>query len=207
MLEFPEIMSSTRRDHWLALTRELMLMHQFLLKFKVESSVQVREVHARTILCIIRLHAAREMLRILPPAPTKFLIFTLFDELPKGDYVLREFAENLKTMTIGHPNSASSVLRCMNAVEISLLHEEEVNEAGEENLKGQLDDYSSLETAINQTREEEKEVAAAKAAAKGLNEEGISVSMLLLVVSIYTLHQNLGSSSPNFHLFLSKLIA
>ncbi|PKI69181.1 hypothetical protein CRG98_010448 [Punica granatum] len=34
ILEFPEITSSTRRDHWLALTKEIMLMHRFLSKFK-----------------------------------------------------------------------------------------------------------------------------------------------------------------------------
>lgn len=184
VLEFPEITSSTRRDHWLALTREIMLMHRFLLKFKVESSLQEWEVHARTILCLIRLHAAREMLRISPPAPTKFLIFSLFDELPKGDYVLQELTENLKKMNIGHPYSASSVLRCLNTAEIALSREE-VKEVGKESLKGQaVDDYSSLETAINQAREEEKETAVAKATAEGLKEDGISDSAVVLVVSI-----------------------
>lgn len=182
VLEFPELTSSTRRGHWLALTREIMLMHRFLLKFKVESSIQAWEVHARTMLCIIRLHAAREMLRISPPAPTKFLIFTLFGELPKGDYVLQELAENLKKMNVGHPYSASSILRCMYTAEIAL-SSEEVKEVGKESLKGQ-DDYSSLETAINKTREEEKEVAVAKATTEGLKEEGISDSMVVLVVSI-----------------------
>ncbi|KAL0338763.1 UNVERIFIED_CONTAM: hypothetical protein Sangu_1398400 [Sesamum angustifolium] len=83
VLEFPEMTSSTRRDHWLALGKEVMLLHQFLSKFKVESALEVWEMHARTILGIIRLHAAREMLRISPPVPESFLIFALLDELPR----------------------------------------------------------------------------------------------------------------------------
>ncbi|KAF3456547.1 hypothetical protein FNV43_RR01200 [Rhamnella rubrinervis] len=191
VLEFPEVTSSTRRDHWLALTREIMLMHRFLLKFKVGSSILAWDVHARTILCIMRLHAAREMLRISPPAPTKFLIFTLFEELPKGDYVLQELAENLKKMNIRHPYSASSVLRCMNTAEIPL-SSEDVKEVGKESLKGQaVDDRSSLETAINQTREEEKEVAVAKASTEGLKEGGISDSVAVLVELLKPLKNDL----------------
>ncbi|XP_048320782.2 uncharacterized protein LOC107432758 isoform X2 [Ziziphus jujuba] len=181
VLEFPEITSSTRRDHWLAITREIMLMHQFLQNFKVESSIQAWEMHARTILCIIRLHAAREMLRISTPAPTKFLIFSLFNELPKGDYVLEELAENLKKTNSGHPCSASSILRCMNTTEIALSSGEKVQEIDKESLKGQVDDFSSLETAIDQAREEEKEAAVAKATTQGLKEEGISHSTLVLI--------------------------
>ena len=114
VLEFPEVTSSTRRDHWLALTKEIMLLHQFLAKYKIESPLLSWEMHARTILGIIRLHAAREMLKISPPAPTKFLIFSLYDEIPKGDYVLDELAESLKKIICGHPFSASSILRSMN---------------------------------------------------------------------------------------------
>lgn len=167
-------------------------MHQFLLNFKVESSIQAWEMHARTILCIIRLHAAREMLRISPPAPTKFLIFSLFNELPKGDYVLEELAENLKKTISVHPCSASSILRCMNTAEIALSSGEEGQEVDKGSLKGQVDDFSSLESAITQAREEEKEVAVAKATTQGLKEEGISHSTLVLMVSVdLTLHQTL----------------
>ena len=120
MLEFPEITSSTRCDHWLALTKEVLLMHKFLSEFKVECPIQAWEMHARTILSIIRLHAAREMLRISPPDPTKFLIFALYDELPKGDYVLEQLSESLKRVNSGQPCSASSTLRKMNLSETTV---------------------------------------------------------------------------------------
>ncbi|KAF2306895.1 hypothetical protein GH714_022391 [Hevea brasiliensis] len=43
VLEFPEMTSSTRRDHWLALTKEVMLMNQFLSENKLVSSIEVTE--------------------------------------------------------------------------------------------------------------------------------------------------------------------
>lgn len=43
----------------------------------------------------------------------------------------------------------------------------------------------SLETTINQVREEDKEIVVAKASTKCLREEGISYSTLVLMVSIH----------------------
>lgn len=182
MLEFPEITSSTRRDHWLALIKEIILLHRFLRKFNVESPMQAWEMHSRTILGIIRLHAARELLRISPPVPTKFLIFALCDELPKGDYVLEELAENLKLLNSGRPCSATSALRYLNMSQLTNSSVEEIEKVC--NLSERDEAQSSLENVINQAREEEKEVAVAKATAVGLKEEGIGESALIFMASI-----------------------
>ncbi|CAH9113049.1 unnamed protein product [Cuscuta epithymum] len=177
VLEFPEMTSSTRRDHWLALVKEIMLFHKFLLNYEVRTSVESWEMHARTMLGIIRLHAVREMLRICPPVPKSFLIFTLLDELPKGDYVLEELARSLKKANIDHPCSASSIFKCINVSQLSTsLPERAVKEV---NVKGnnplaQSEDVSSLESAIDQAREEEKEIIVAKATVEEVREEGIA---------------------------------
>ncbi|XP_010243740.1 PREDICTED: uncharacterized protein LOC104587722 isoform X2 [Nelumbo nucifera] len=181
VLEFPEMTSSTRRDHWLALIKEVILLHQFLLKFKVESTIQAWEMHARTILGIVRLHAAREMLRIFPPVPTNFLIFALFEELPKGDYVLEEVANGLKQVSSINPCSAGSILCSLNMSHPSMSNIR-VNEEIEESIAGgQADNLLSLETKINKVREEAKEVGIAKATVDGLKEEGISDNILVLM--------------------------
>ncbi|KAK1581722.1 hypothetical protein Q3G72_008439 [Acer saccharum] len=180
VLEFPELTSSTRRGHWLALTKEIMLMHQFLLKYEVECPIQAWEMHARTILSIIRLHAAREMLRISPPDPMKFLIFALFDELPKGDYVLSELADSLKKVKPGHSCSGSSILRSMNLSQ-SIFSGVETKEAVGDKLNPMADSPTSLETAINQTREEAKEIDIAKSTTEGLKDEGIGDSALVFM--------------------------
>ncbi|PON94289.1 hypothetical protein TorRG33x02_100270 [Trema orientale] len=178
VLEFPEMTSSTRRDHWLALTKEILLLHKFLSTFNVKCPIHAWGMHARTILSIIRLHAAREMLRISPPDPTKFLIFALFDEIPKGDYVLEKLAGSLKTVNPGHSCSASSLLRRMNVREAIISSEVEVRK---ESLRAPTDDITSLESAINKAREEEKEIAVAKASTEGLKEEGMTDSTVVLI--------------------------
>ncbi|KAB2631692.1 hypothetical protein D8674_009211 [Pyrus ussuriensis x Pyrus communis] len=187
VLEFPEVTSSTRRDLWLALSKEIMLMHRFLAKYKISCPIQAWEMHSRTILAITRLHAAREMLRISPPPPTRFLIFSLFDEIPKGDYVLEELAESLKKSNSGHPCSASSILRSMNLSESMIISglDQEMKVGSSENAtptpSGQVENSSLLETAINQARVEEKDIAIAKATTKERKEEGISESATIFL--------------------------
>ncbi|KAK7286573.1 hypothetical protein RJT34_21659 [Clitoria ternatea] len=181
VLEFPELTSSTRRDHWLALVREIMFLHQFLLKYKINCPIQTWEMHARTILGIIRLHAAREMLRISPPVPTKFLIFSLYNEIPKGDYVLEEIADNLKKFNSGQSCSASSILRSMN-ISKTVVSDAKIEEASQADQGVNVsDDSSSLESAINQSREEEKQVLIAKATTEELRDEGVTDSVLVLM--------------------------
>ncbi|TKY62873.1 hypothetical protein E2542_SST12738 [Spatholobus suberectus] len=179
-LEFPELTSSTRRDHWLALVREIMFLHQFLSKYQIKCPIQTWEMHARTILGIIRLHAAREMLRISPPVPTKFLIFSLYNEIPKGDYVLEQLADSLKKGNNGQSCSASSILRRMNIsnnVVSDIIIDKATQAEGSVNV---VDDSPSLETAIKQSREEEKEILIAKATTEELKEEGVTDSVLVL---------------------------
>ncbi|CAH2061575.1 unnamed protein product, partial [Thlaspi arvense] len=184
VLEFPEMTSSTRRDHWLMLIKEVTLMHQFLKKHNVEAPSQAWEVHSRTILGIIRLHAAREMLRISPPDPKKFLIFSLFEEVPKGDFVLEELAGiSLKVGATKIPCSASSILRSMNMEQLGNILKEEGEEKSKE--KGKVieeeDMLASLESAVNQSREEGMEIEKAKATTTELEEEGISESVAVLM--------------------------
>ncbi|KAM0045409.1 hypothetical protein Hdeb2414_s0009g00303551 [Helianthus debilis subsp. tardiflorus] len=182
LIEFPELTSSTRREHWLALVNEIMLLHKFLVKFKVDSPLQAWEMHARTILGIIRLHAAREMLRISPPNPKSFLIFALFDELPTGNNVLEELAESLKSVKSGHPCSASSMLRNLNVAQACIpCADAEVGPKQSEIVSNQPENISSLETAVEQVREEAKEINTAKAAADEVKEDGIGDSALILM--------------------------
>ncbi|KAD0858371.1 hypothetical protein E3N88_43612 [Mikania micrantha] len=196
LIEFPELTSSTRRDHWLALVNEIILLHKFLAKFKVDSPLQAWEMHARTILGIIRLHAAREMLRISPPNPKNFLIFALFDELPTGSNVLERLAESLKTMKSGHPCSASSILRNLNVAQACILcAESEVGPKQSDIVTNQPENLSSLESAVEKVREEAKEINNAKATADEVKEDGIGDSALTLMELV----KPFNSALPWFH--------
>ncbi|ONK68871.1 uncharacterized protein A4U43_C05F16910 [Asparagus officinalis] len=187
ILEFPEVTSSTRRDHWLTLVKEIILLHQFISKFDIEYPLQAWEMHSRTILGIIRLHAAREMLRIAPPAPTNFLIFSLFDDLPKGDYVLQELSSSLKKTNNMHPCSATSTLKSL-GMKHPTIESMEMKEGIEEPLIKEEESLASLGTTIDQVREEAKETNIAKATVEGMKEEGISDSLLVLVELLSPVH-------------------
>ncbi|PWA88634.1 hypothetical protein CTI12_AA118690 [Artemisia annua] len=181
-IEFPEMTSSTRRDHWLALIKEIMLLHKFLRKFEIKSPLQSWEMHARTILGIIRLHAAREMLRISPPDPKSFLIITLYDELPTGSSVLQELAKSLKSVDSGHPCSATSILLNLNVSQVSTRHAEiKVGIGDAEIADNKPDNISSLETAVEEVREEAKEINLAKAKEEEIKDEGIGNSAIVLM--------------------------
>ncbi|KAG2259293.1 hypothetical protein Bca52824_078587 [Brassica carinata] len=154
------------------------------IKYNVESPLQAWEVHSRTILGIIRLHAAREMLRISPPDPKRFLIFSLFEEVPKGDSVLEELAEiSQKVGTTKNPCSAGSILRNMNMEQLgSILKEEEEDKYKEKSKVIDKEEMlASLESAVNQTREEGREIEKAKATTRELEEEGITESVAVLM--------------------------
>ncbi|PNY16901.1 hypothetical protein L195_g013630 [Trifolium pratense] len=180
VLEFPELTSSTRRDHWMALIREIMFLHQFLSKYNINCPIQTWEMHARTILGIIRLHAAREMLRISPPVPTKFLIFSLYDEIPKGDYVLEELPDSLRKVNSGKQCSASSILKSMH-IDGPVVSNTTLEEASQVDKSVPVrGDSPSLDSAIKQSREEEKRVLVAKATTEELKDEGVTDSVLVL---------------------------
>ncbi|XP_031475480.1 uncharacterized protein LOC116247436 [Nymphaea colorata] len=179
VLEFPELTSSTRRDHWLTLTKEIILLHQFISRYKIEATYQRWETHGRTILGVIRLHAAREMLRICPPPPSNFLIFTLFEELPKGDYVMEELANELKQMTEIGLCSVTSLLKGLNLVHPKVV-DMNLGEVFDETVADDGgDEKSPLETKVEQAREEAKDIRIAKTSIEGLKEESIAESLLV----------------------------
>ncbi|OAY82308.1 hypothetical protein ACMD2_06244 [Ananas comosus] len=149
VLEFPEMTSSTRRDHWLTLVKEVTLLHHFVSKFNIESAVQAWEVNSRTTLGVLRLHAAREMLRISPPAPTNFLIFTLYEDQPKGDYVLEQLANSVKLTTKITPRSATSILKSLN-MSHPIAASIEMKEGFEEQARSHADSLAALEMTIDQ---------------------------------------------------------
>ncbi|KAF3339279.1 hypothetical protein FCM35_KLT16750 [Carex littledalei] len=180
IIEFPELTGSTRRDLWLALIKEVILLHQFISMYNFsESPVQSSEMHSRAILGVIRLHAAREMLKMSPPPPNSFLIFALYDDVPKGDYVLEELANSLRQTSMITPYGATDVLKRLDLVshpfesssqeKVQVLEEEQRNQA------------ESLDSTVGQIKDEAIEVGIAKAAVHEVKDEGIADSLLVLV--------------------------
>ncbi|KAE8780267.1 hypothetical protein D1007_46665 [Hordeum vulgare] len=180
LLEFPEMTSSTRRDLWLTMIREVIFLHRFISAYTIESPIHKWEVHSRIILAVIRLHAAREMLRMSPPPPSSFLIFSLYDDLPKGDYVLEQLANNLKETSTITPFSASYVFKSLSKSDPIALSAEMAKEHDRDSSNhGQP--LTSLGNTIDKVRDEAREVTVANAPIEGMKEEGLTDSLLVLV--------------------------
>ncbi|KAK8959437.1 hypothetical protein KSP40_PGU017929 [Platanthera guangdongensis] len=205
ILEFPEMASSTRREHWLALIKEVILMHRFISNmkaesFKEETALQSWEVQARTILGVMRLHAAREMLRMAPPFPINFLIFALFDELPKGDYVMQELCKSLKKEGTISACNASSILKSLNIAHPIMQTMDARGERGEITPRSQVEEsLASLDTTIEQAREEAKKTSIAKETVERIKDEGIADSILVLAELLSPLKK----LPPQFQMIIS----
>ncbi|CAN6313991.1 unnamed protein product [Urochloa humidicola] len=181
VLEFPEMTSSTRRDMWLTLIREVIFIHRFISMYNIESPVHKWEVHSRIILGVIRLHAAREMLRMSPPPASSFLVFSLYDDLPKGDFVLEQLASNLKQTSTITRLSASYVFKGLSKSYVIPLNVEIAKDHNDVDSSDHEQPLACLENKIDQVQDEAKEVTAANVAIEGMKEEGITDSLLVLV--------------------------
>ncbi|KAK3150526.1 hypothetical protein QOZ80_3AG0234270 [Eleusine coracana subsp. coracana] len=180
VLEFPEMTSSTRRDMWLTLIREILFIHRFISMYSIESPIHKWEVHSRIILGVIRLHAAREMLRMSPPLPSSFLVFSLYDDLPKGDFVLEQLASNLKQTSTITRLSASYVFKSLSKSRLVPLSAEMAKDSDMDSNSHEQP-LASLENTIDQVKDEAKEVTAANVTVDGMKDEGITDSLLVLV--------------------------
>lgn len=173
--------SSTRRDMWLTLIREVLFIHRFISMYNIVSPIHKWEVHSRVILGVIRLHAAREMLRMSPPPASSFLVFSLYDDMPKGDFVLEQLASNLKQTSTITRLSASYVFKGLSKSYVTPLSAELAKDQ-EADSSSHEQPLATLENKIGQVKEEAREVTAANAAIEGMKDEGISDSLLTLVV-------------------------
>ncbi|XP_047083257.1 uncharacterized protein LOC124694303 [Lolium rigidum] len=180
LLEFPEMTSSVRRDLWLTMIREVIFLHRFISTYNIESPIHKWEVHSRVILGVIRLQAAREMLRMSPPPPSSFLIFSLYDDLPKGDFVLEQLANNLKETSTITSFSASYVFKSLNKSDPIALFAEMAKEHDRDSSSHEQP-LTSLGNTIDQVRDEAREVTVANAPIEGMKEEGLTDSLLVLV--------------------------
>ncbi|XP_066400339.1 uncharacterized protein [Miscanthus floridulus] len=180
VLEFPEMTSSTRRDMWLTLIREVLFIHRFISMYNIVSPIHKWEVHSRIILGVIRLHAAREMLRMSPPPASSFLVFSLYDDMPKGDFVLEQLASNLKQTSTITRLSASYVFKGLSKSYVTPLSAELAKDHDADSSSHEQP-LASLENKIGQVKDEAREVTAANAAIEGMKDEGISDSLLVLV--------------------------
>jgi len=91
--DFPELGGPSRRDYWLAITREVLQVNRFIRKFNL-GDVQRAEALSKAILGILRYSAVKEAFHIAPSHFKTTLTFSLAEKLPKGDMVLESLYNN-----------------------------------------------------------------------------------------------------------------
>ncbi|KAL6633905.1 hypothetical protein ACP70R_026576 [Stipagrostis hirtigluma subsp. patula] len=91
--DFPELGGPSRRDYWLAITREVLQVNRFIRKFNL-GDVQRAEALSKAVLGILRYSAVKEAFHIAPSHFKTTLTFSLAEKLPKGDMVLEALYNN-----------------------------------------------------------------------------------------------------------------
>ncbi|TVU29062.1 hypothetical protein EJB05_20605 [Eragrostis curvula] len=91
--DFPELGGPSRRDYWLAITREVLQVNRFIRKFNL-GDVQRAEALSKAILGILRYSAVKEAFHVAPSHFKTTLTFSLAEKLPKGDMVLEALYKN-----------------------------------------------------------------------------------------------------------------
>jgi hypothetical protein len=108
-------------------------------------------------------------------------VFSLYDDLPKGDFVLEQLASNLKHTSTITRLSASYVFKGLSKSYVAPLSAE-IAKDQDTDSSGHEQPLASLENKIDQVKDEAREVTAANAAIEGMQEEGITDSLIVLVV-------------------------
>ncbi|KAL6911742.1 hypothetical protein ACP4OV_000547 [Aristida adscensionis] len=109
--DFPELGGPSRRDYWLAITREVLQVNKFIRKFNL-GDVQRAEALSKAILGILRYSAVKESFHIAPSHFKTTLTFSLAEKLPKGDMVLEALYNNyfqLLDTSLSHLETDSTV--------------------------------------------------------------------------------------------------
>lgn len=203
MLEFPELTGRTRRDYWLAIIREVISVHQFIITYQLEG-VGKDEALAKAVLGIARLRATKETFHVLPPKPESLLTYSLGAEMPGGDLILAELANLLRSTGRGEgqANEESALdkqqgnrIYAISAAAIVSTFRPSTPK-GVERIKetplpiGEIliGETTALEKAILQSRDNTKKVLLAQATIEGVKVEGIGTNAAVMKVHVPSQH-------------------
>ncbi|XP_024389635.1 uncharacterized protein [Physcomitrium patens] len=195
VLEFPELKGRSRRDYWLAIIREVMLVHQFIRTYQLEG-VGKAEALAKAVLGIARLRATKETFHVLPPRPESLLTYSLGAEMPGGDFILAELANSL--CSSGRGEGQASVVSVLDKYQDNKIHAisaaaigdnfrlltpkgaEKIKEAPVSVGEILIGETTPLEKAILQSRDNNKKVLEAQATIEGVKVDGIGTNSAVL---------------------------
>ncbi|CAL9067709.1 uncharacterized protein LOC135611050 [Musa acuminata AAA Group] len=184
ILEFPELTGHSRRDYWLAIMREILYAHRFIQKFEIEG-VEKEETLSKAVLGILRLQAIQELVSSVPVKYETLLMFNLCDQLPGGDVILETLANMIASRKLDRTNQFSSGGGMYSISALGILSNlglvSQVS-ADDKLLVGEIvvGEMTSLERAVNESRNSYKQVEQAQATVDGVKVDGLDTNLVVM---------------------------
>ncbi|XP_072984540.1 uncharacterized protein [Typha latifolia] len=189
IMEFPELTGHSRRDYWLAIMLEVLYAHRFIRKYQM-NGVEREETLLKAVLGILRLQAIQDSVPSMSTRCEVLLMFNLCDKLPGGDVILETLATTISSRGFGHTTSSGlgSGLHSISAMSV-LSNLGVVSQAASEErlLVGEIvvGELSSLEKAVNDSRNNYKKVEQAQATVDGVKVDGLDTNLAVMKELLY----------------------
>ncbi|KAL8111071.1 hypothetical protein AgCh_026719 [Apium graveolens] len=190
VMEFPELKGHSRRDYWLAVIREILLVHRFINKFQI-TGVERDEALMKAILGILRVHALREISSTVPLCYETLLMFNVCNQLPGGDLILEKLA-SMTTRKGERTNEAKagtdmySISALSMASNLGFAVGTSMDSPSKKDLVvGEISvgGLSPLRKAVEESRSSYKKVVLAQATVDGVKVDGIDTNMAVMQVT------------------------
>nr|XP_016444784.1 PREDICTED: uncharacterized protein LOC107770039 [Nicotiana tabacum] len=188
IMEFPELKGHTRRDYWLAIIREVLHVHQFILKFQI-TGIERDEVLLKAIFGILRVQALKDMSAKHPLCYEDLLMFNVCDQLPGGDLILETIANRSTVRELERTNSPKPKNR-MYSISASALasnlgfvfgtSSHVPNETGIVVGEIAVGEMTPLERAVKESRSNYKKVVQAQATVDGVKVDGLDTNLAVM---------------------------
>ncbi|RVX14131.1 hypothetical protein CK203_011201 [Vitis vinifera] len=192
VIEFPELKGHTRRDHWLAIIREILYVHRFIHQFQI-SGVERDEALSKAVLGILRVQAIQEISSAVPLRSEALLMFNLCDQLPGGDLILetlanlstsRELDRTNNSVVEGGMYSISALAMVSNLGFVFGTSPDVPNEAGLVVGEIAVGKMTMLEKVVKESRSNYKKVVLAQETVDGVKVDGIDTNLAVMKVAI-----------------------
>ncbi|CAE5959671.1 unnamed protein product [Arabidopsis arenosa] len=185
VMEFPELKGHTRRDYWLAIILEVLYVHRYIKKFKINTDVAKDEAISKAVLGILRVQAIQELGLTNPVRYENLLPFNLCDQLPGGDRILETLAEMSTSRVLDRTNkegtlhsiSASDMVSQLGLVFGATSPKSRSSLVVGEVMVG---DVNPLEKAVKQSRKNYEKVVLAQETVNGVKVDGIDTNVAVM---------------------------
>lgn len=188
IMEFPELKGHTRRDYWLAIIREVLYVHQFILKFQI-TGIERDEALLKAIFGILRVQALKDMSSKHPLCFEDLLMFNVCDQLPGGDLILETIADRSTVRALERTNSPKPRNR-MYSISASALasnlglvfgtSSHVPNEPGIVVGEISVGEMTPLEKAVKESKSIYKKVVQAQASVDGVKVDGLDTNLAVM---------------------------